>query len=621
MSFGTVKFRLRRFLDLHYLCLVTRAMHRACIDGSIKLCTFNRSVSSMSISEKKVYTTETRSEDEGVGSIEEQRPTTFWGKAKKFLEVQPSNGMTIKEMFLYNPDLKPVESARRLWKWWNFIFFWIADALNINSLQIASTGVEQGMTWWQTWISVWLGYFIAAGFVVMLARIGAFYHVSFPVACRASFGTFGSLWPVINRIVMAIIWFSVQSWIMGQCVQLMLRAIFGNDLDQRIGTQHLSGTTSFQFLSFFLGWLGQMPFLWFSPQSIRHLFTVKSIVVPICGVAYLIWTLKRASGLGEMITAKSTLSSHDLGWQFVNSTMNCVANFAALIINAPDFSRFAATKDAPFFTQLFTIPVSFSLATLVGILAAAASKTMYGEVLWSPLDILSRFLDNYTSGDRGGVFLIATGFCLAQLGTNIAANSLSAGTDLTALLPKYMNIRRGSYVCGLLALCLVPWNFFSSSNKFTTYLSAYSVFLSSIAGVICCDYYVIRRGHLIIDELYNGTSGSTYMFGRLGVNWRAYAAYLLGLVPNMPGFVGQTGRPVPMGAFYVYYLNYFVGFLVSFLLYLFFCWLSPVDGVPEGVKLGKNGWYEHYADVEDFDRDFNKLHNKYNRSITHTESA
>ena len=75
--------------------------------------------------------------------------------------------------------------------------------------------IVDGLSWWQSWICVWVGYFVAAGFVCLTGRIGAVYHISFPVTVRASFGIWGSLWPVLNRVVMAIIWYGVQSYIGG----------------------------------------------------------------------------------------------------------------------------------------------------------------------------------------------------------------------------------------------------------------------------------------------------------------------------------------------------------------------------------------------------------------------
>jgi hypothetical protein len=93
---------------------------------------------------------------------------------------------------------------------------------------ISSSAIVAGLSWWQSWICVWLGYSIAACFVCLTGRIGATYHISFPVVARSSFGIWGALWPVFNRAAMACIWYGVQAWIGGECVQLMIRAIWSN---------------------------------------------------------------------------------------------------------------------------------------------------------------------------------------------------------------------------------------------------------------------------------------------------------------------------------------------------------------------------------------------------------
>lgn len=56
-----------------------------------------------------------------------------------------------------------------------------------------------GLAWWHAWLCVWIGYFVAAVFICLTGRIGAVYHISFPVVARSSFGIWGSLWPVFNR--------------------------------------------------------------------------------------------------------------------------------------------------------------------------------------------------------------------------------------------------------------------------------------------------------------------------------------------------------------------------------------------------------------------------------------
>lgn len=70
--------------------------------------------------------------------------------------------------------------------------------------------IVDGLSWWQAWLCVWIGYTISAIFVYLIGRIGAIYRIPFAVSNRASFGIWGSFWPIINRAAMAVIWYGVQ---------------------------------------------------------------------------------------------------------------------------------------------------------------------------------------------------------------------------------------------------------------------------------------------------------------------------------------------------------------------------------------------------------------------------
>lgn len=120
----------------------------------------------------------------------------------------------------------------------------------------------------------------------------------------------------------------------------------------------------------------------------------------------------------------------------------------------------------------------------------------------------------------------------------------------------------------------------STSNNFVTYLSAYSVFLSSIAGVIIIDYYVVRRGYYRVKDLYSGERSGPYYF-TAGIHWRGYAAYICGILINIVGFVGAIGRPVPKGATYLYNLNFFCGFFVAGGTYWLLCRYFPIPATSD----------------------------------------
>lgn len=377
---------------------------------------------------------------------------------------------------------------------------------------------------------------------------------------------------------MACIWYGVQSYIGGECVYLMVRSIWKSWDRTTIPNTFSpdSGTTTADWVSFFLFWLCSLPFLWFPVHKIRHLFTVKAYFVPVAAIAFLIWAVVRAGGIGPIVKQPATLSGSALAWEFVKGIMSAIANFAALIVNDPDFARFARKPKDALWSQLFTIPLGFAVTSFIGIIVSSSSAVIYGgEPVWDPTDLLERFLDDGGSAQRFGVFVIALAFALAQLGTNIAANSVSAGTDLTALFPRFLNIRRGSYICAAVGLAMCPYTLLTSSNQFTTYLSAYSVFLSSIAGVMISDYYLVRKGYLEVKELYDARETGPYYY-TFGFHWRAYAAYIAGILINVVGFAGAIGRSVPVGATYIYNLNFFCGFIVACGLYWLLCRVSPI---------------------------------------------
>ncbi|KAF8330117.1 permease for cytosine/purines, uracil, thiamine, allantoin-domain-containing protein [Amanita rubescens] len=481
------------------------------------------------------------------------------------LEVSRAPGLTFAQQFLSNEDLVPVPPEKRRWAGKNFIYLWIADSFNINTWMLASSMIQFGLSWWQAWISVWIGYSVVGIFVTLNARPGAVFHIPFPVVVRSSFGLFGGLWCTFNRGAMACIWYGVQISVGGDCVKVMLRSIWPsiNNIPNHLPAS--SGTTTRDFMCFFLFWLISLPFIWFPIHQIRHLFTIKAVIAPTAGIVLFIWCIVKAKGIGPILSQPATIHGSDLGWAMVVSITTCISTWSTLIMNATDFSSRATTPSAALFPQLFSVPITFSLVSFLGLVVSSSSVVIYGEAIWSPMALLDRFLDGEPShATRFGVWFISASFIIAQIGLNISANSISAGCDLTSLMPLYINIRRGGYIAAIVGICILPWNLVKSSNVFINYLNAYSVFVSSIAGVMVTEYYFIRKGHFHIADLYDTKKDGWYWY-TYGVNLRAYAAYIAGILINVVGFAGATGRHVPLAAtrIYHYHFSLVLGFLLS----------------------------------------------------------
>ncbi|EPY53805.1 purine transporter [Schizosaccharomyces cryophilus OY26] len=512
---------------------------------------------------------------------------------QRWILLNAKSEMTMSERFLNNEDLYPVKKRFRLWDSWNYVAFWLADAINVNTWMIAGTAVTSGLAWWEAWITVWVGYTLSALILAAVGRAGSVYHISFPVLSRSSFGIWGSFWPILNRAVMACIWYGVQAWIGGECVTLMIRSIWPS-FSHIPDTMSKSGTKTYQWLGFFIFWLISNVAIWFPVHQLRHLFTVKSFLAPPAAIAFLIWALVKAHGAGDAIHSPTTLNRWDHGWAVVSGIVSCLNNFATLIVNNPDFTRFATTPNAPLWPQIITIPVGFGITTLIGVLVGSASKSIYGENIWNPLDLLSNFLNHSNAhGVRAGVFFIATGLCLAQLGTNIAANTVSAGNDLSALFPAVINIRRGAYIASIVGIAMCPWNLLSSSNSFSSSLSAYAVFLSSFAGVMLADYYVVRKGYLKVGSLYTTDDKGPYWFFH-GISFRGFISYICGLVINVTGLAGSVGDKVPQAAMTMSKLAYLIGILVSFIAHVIICTVFPV------TECGSKYMDEHFEETDHY---------------------
>ena len=116
---------------------------------------------------------------------------------------------------------------------------------------------------------------------------------------------------------------------------------------------------------------------------------------------------------------------------------------------------------------------------------------------------------------------------------------------------------------------MMPWRILASTQGYIfTWLIGYSALLGPIAGILIVDYYFIRRTELDVGELYRGDGLYSYANGW---NAAAIAAFVLGVVPNIPGFLNAafpaSFAGVGQGFKTVYTYAWFVGIAISALVY------------------------------------------------------
>ncbi|KIW45449.1 uncharacterized protein PV06_03841 [Exophiala oligosperma] len=491
-----------------------------------------------------------------------------------------------KEIWLDNDDLRPLKLKDRTWNRTTYFVFWFSASATVSGWYGASAAQALGLSMWESLACAFGGNCLIAVIITLNGRAGAVYHVGFPILNRSAFGVYGAWWPTFNRAVMAIVWNGVNAVQGGQCVYVMLHAIFPSiaHVKNTMGTG--SALTSAGMIGFAVFWLVTCFFLVIPVPKMRALVYVKLIVFVISAVAMLGWTVGKAGGLGPVASQGSTIHGSEKSWLIVRFLMLGAANAATFASNASDFQRYAPRPKDPILGNLVGFPLANFLVCVIGNIVGASSQVIFGELIWNPIDFLDRLqTTDYTPANRAGCFFIALMFVYCAIFSSIFENSLPAGNDLAALFPRYITIRKGFFICAVVSFAINPWYLLGSASIFVSFMASYQIFLSSITGVLLCNYYIITRGYMHIPDLFTADKNGAYHYTK-GWNIRAYIAYVIGVVPNFYGFLNNMGVDAPIGVTRFYYFAYWVGLAVSGGTYWVLCKLYPPP------IMYRKGWME-----------------------------
>ncbi|KAG9012360.1 hypothetical protein FRB93_001782 [Tulasnella sp. JGI-2019a] len=332
-------------------------------------------------------------------------------------------------------------------------------------------------------------------------------------------------------------------------------------------------------MCYFLYWLIQLPLLLIPVHKIRWLFIIKSFLVPACWLSMFIWALVKTRGAGGtgIFSQPAKLHGSAATWAWFAALNSALGNFATLAVNIPDFTRFAKSEKAQY-VQLAIIPMSFTFFAFIGITVTSCGYNLYGNVyLWDPLTLIDKW-DN-----RAAAFFASFCFSLATVATNIGANSISCGNDLTALLPRYINIRRGQIICAIVGgWVLCPWEILASAIGFLTFMGGYTIVLGPISAIMIVDYYLIHKGHLDVPALYQPHGRYRYTSG---VNLRAVVALVISIPINLPGLISSINPKINShGGAYPYNIAYLLGFTLAGSVY----YITSIAFPPTETMLGRS---------------------------------
>lgn len=471
---------------------------------------------------------------------------------------------------LGNKDIAPVPAEARTWNMWNIAALWVAMSVCIPTYLLASGLIQGGMSWWQAVLTILIANTIVLIPMILNAHAGTRYGIPFPVLARSSFGLYGSNVPAMMRAVVACGWFGIQAWVGGAAVYQLHHIFtpgliawldgFESFLGIPFGPETFLALTFGQFIAFVAFWVVNMIFVWFGTESIRWLETLAAPFLLLVSAGLMIWAIVAANGLGPIMSQPSEFQTFGAFFLvFLPSLTAMVGFWATLSLNISDFTRYARSQRDQIVGQAIGLPPTMTLFSLISVLVTSATVIIFGEAIWDPVELLSRFESTVV------VVFALFALTIATISTNIAANIVAPANDFSNLMPRRISFRTGGTIAGIIGILIMPWKLIASPDIYIfTWLIGYSALLGPVAAIMICDYFIVRRRRLVVGELYRP--------GGREPSWNAIAfiALGLGIALNFPGFLQEaTNQRITVPGFFasVYTYAWFSGFALSFFAY------------------------------------------------------
>jgi NCS1 family nucleobase:cation symporter-1 len=157
---------------------------------------------------------------------------------------------------------------------------------------------------------------------------------------------------------------------------------------------------------------------------------------------------------------------------------------------------------------------------------------------------------------------------IATLTTNLAANVVAPANGFSNLNPRKISFKMGGYITAGIGIVMFPWKLLETTGAYIfTWLIGYSALLGPIAGIMMADYFLIRKTNLNHADLFRREGQYTY-----GIGWNSAAiiALIVGVLPNLPGFLHAAGALSSVQSIFVSIYSYarFVDLFISAIVYL-----------------------------------------------------
>src|SRR6202035_5858598 len=246
-------------------------------------------------------------------------------------------------------------------------------------------------------------------------------------------------------------------------------------------------------------WFLNILVIWKGIETIRFLEGIGAPFMLGVGLLLLWWITRKAGGFGPVLSAPSKFTTAGEFFHFFVPSLTAMVGFwATVALNIPDFTRYATSQRAQAWGQALGLPTAMTLYSFVGVAVTSASVVLFGEAVWDPVDLIGRFHQPLMA------FVALIAILIATLNTNVAANVVSPSNDFSNLNPRLISFRTGGIITGVVGVLMMPWKLLTDFQSYIFgWLVGYSGLLGPVAGIMITDYFLLRRTHLDVGELYN----------------------------------------------------------------------------------------------------------------------
>jgi nucleobase:cation symporter-1, NCS1 family len=447
---------------------------------------------------------------------------------------------------LYNEDLAP--AAERKWGAFSIFNVWTSDVHSLWGYYLAASLFLLCGNFVNFILAIGLGSLVIFFLMNLVGYAGVKTGVPYPVLARASFGIWGANVPALVRAIVACFWYGAQTAAAsGAIVALLTRSEGMLAFHQ---SSHVLGHSTLEVICFVVVWALQLLIIQRGMETVRKFQDWAGPAVWIMMLILALYLSIKAGSLSfgseipQDVLLDKTKDAGVPGEPGSTAALFAVAAtwityFAALYLNFCDFSRYAPDAATVRKGNLWGLPVNLILFCLVAGITTTAAYTVYGEVLIHPDQISAKFESWFLA------LLAALTFAVATLGINVVANFVSPAFDFANVFPKQISFKRGGYIAALIALVLYP--FAPWEGGAAHFVGVIGATMGPIFGVIMVDYYLIRKGMIDVNALYQ--ENGRYRF-QGGWNVAAFVAAGIGaifssILPNftdaLPAWWGVYG--------------------------------------------------------------------------------